>query len=245
MKRIYTIVLLTVLAFSATAQDTIFFRNGDELRVKVTEVSDYQIKYKLWSNQNGPVYTKNVSDIFMVKYEGGHKDVFNQSQPAQQQSLVVNNYSYGSVMDVSRGELVVNGRELNSTDVKGIFGQSGYETWASARKQRSIGRTWTIIGAAGSIAGATLLTLDIIDFMLYGGGFIGGGILLGLSQAGLTIGCVLNGAGNGRLNWLASQYNKNGAMSQNLSVSFGPSLVSAPSATGNTYGLGAGIQLSF
>lgn len=244
MKKIYTIVLLTVLALSAAAQDTITFRNGDELRVKVTEVSDFQIKYKLWNNQNGPVYTKNVSDIFMVKYEGGHKDVFNQTQPAQQQSPAANNFNYGSVMDVSRGELVLNGRELSDAEVKGIFGQAGYETWATARKQRSAGRTWIIVGAIDAVVGGVLIGItDAADLEEFG--IITGLVLAFASQIELPLGFVLNGVGKGRLNWLADQYNRGGVLSQNLSVSFGPSLVCAPSATGNTYGLGAGFQLSF
>ncbi len=60
------------------AQDTIVFRNGDEIRAKVTEVNLDDIKYKLWSNQDGPTYTKRFSDIFMIKYSDGHKELFNQ-----------------------------------------------------------------------------------------------------------------------------------------------------------------------
>lgn len=244
MKRIYTIVLLTVLAFSATAQDTIIFRNGDEQRVKVTEVSNVQIKYKLWNNQNGPVYTKNTRDIFMIKYEGGNKEVFSQSQtsvPETHQS-----YSSDSDMEVTRGELELNGRKLNDIDVKSLLGMAGYETWASAQSQRRAGNNLITWGWIDAIVGSLLYIVDVnTRFSLNGNGVLYGMILVGLSQVELPLGYVLRGAGNGRLNWLASQYNKNGAMSQNLSVSFGPSLVSAPSATGNTYGLGAGIQLNF
>ena len=58
MKKMYLLAFVTMLAVSAKAQDTIIFRNGDEQKVKVTEVSDSQIKYRMWSNMNGPVYTK-------------------------------------------------------------------------------------------------------------------------------------------------------------------------------------------
>ena len=51
MKKI-GLFIITLIFFSninSFAQDTIFFRNGDELLVKVTEVSDAEIKYILWS----------------------------------------------------------------------------------------------------------------------------------------------------------------------------------------------------
>lgn len=258
MKKLYTIVLLTVLAFSAKAQDTIIFRNGDEQRVKVTEVSDSQIKYRLWSNQDGPVYTKNVSDIFMVKYEGGYKEIYGQSRPAQQPqatesrqqynqhySQPTENYSYGNgVMEVSRGELEINGRTLTDIDVKSLMGLSGYDTYTSAQAQRRGGKAWITLGWINLLGGLFLVILDS-DYALDGYGVTSGSILVGISQIELPIGYVLKGIGNGRLNWLADNYNKNGHMSQNLSLTAGPSILSAPTATGNAYGLGAGIQLHF
>ncbi|MBP5541880.1 MAG: hypothetical protein J6X88_09560 [Bacteroidales bacterium] len=150
----------------------------------------------------------------------------------------------GGIMDVSRGELVLNGRNLNDADVKGLLGQSGYETWASARKQRSLGRTCIIIGGVGTLAGVTMIAAGALGGDAKVVAAIGIIPLLA-GEIGLPIGFVLSGAGNGRLNWLADTYNKGGSLSQNISVSFCPSLVCAPSATGNTYGLGAGFQLTF
>ena len=68
MKKLYLItVTLLMGAGTVFAQDTIVFRNGDELKVKVKEVSDTELKYQLWNNQDGPMYTKRVSEIFGVR----------------------------------------------------------------------------------------------------------------------------------------------------------------------------------
>ena len=81
MKKTFFIFILFLLESSlVSAQDTILFNNGDETLVKVTEVNDTEIKYQLWVNPNGPTYTHKVSDIFMIKYMGGHREVYNSRQ---------------------------------------------------------------------------------------------------------------------------------------------------------------------
>ena len=63
------------LADKLSAQDIIVLKNGDEIKSKVTEVEADQVKYKKWDNQDGPSYTANKSDIFMIKYQNGTKFV--------------------------------------------------------------------------------------------------------------------------------------------------------------------------
>lgn len=70
------------------SQDVIIKKNGDEIKAKVTEVGTTEIKYKKFENlETSPVYSILKSDVFMIKYADGTKDVFNtdsQSQPQQQ-----------------------------------------------------------------------------------------------------------------------------------------------------------------
>ena len=40
------------------------------------------IKYKKFDNPDGPVYTLKKSEVFMIKYPNGNKDVFNDSPPS-------------------------------------------------------------------------------------------------------------------------------------------------------------------
>lgn len=73
--------LLTVLCVglctcTVSAQDVIVMRDGNEIQAKILKVSNSEIEYKKWSNQDGPVYSLDKSDVFMIKYTNGEKDVF-------------------------------------------------------------------------------------------------------------------------------------------------------------------------
>lgn len=72
------ILLLGLLlpAMNAFSQDILTKKNGDEIQVKVLEITNTDVKYKKWSNQDGPSYTLPKSDVFMIKYKNGEKEVF-------------------------------------------------------------------------------------------------------------------------------------------------------------------------
>lgn len=70
---VLSFIFLTNLTFT---QDIIVLKNGDEIKSKVLEVTPDLIKYKNWENQEGPTYSKSKSEIFMIKYSNGSKDVF-------------------------------------------------------------------------------------------------------------------------------------------------------------------------
>ena len=61
------------------SQDLIILKNGDEIQSKVVEILPDLIKYKKWDNQDGPIYTSNKVDVFMIKYQNGTKDVFKEN----------------------------------------------------------------------------------------------------------------------------------------------------------------------
>ncbi len=70
------------LIFSSTfSQDLIILKNGDEIKSKVEEINQENIKYKKFENLTGPLYTLDIYEIFMIKYENGTKDVFNYDDP--------------------------------------------------------------------------------------------------------------------------------------------------------------------
>jgi hypothetical protein len=66
--------------------DDIVFRDGNEIKAKVTEVTTTEIKYKKCDMPDGPVYIAKKSDVFMIKYANGSRDVFKEeAKPAQVQ----------------------------------------------------------------------------------------------------------------------------------------------------------------
>ena len=81
MRTFLLFILLAFVSGAAHAQDTLVRRNGDELAVKVLEITPAEVKYRRTDNPEGPIVSEWRSDIFMVRYANGSKEVFN-SVPA-------------------------------------------------------------------------------------------------------------------------------------------------------------------
>jgi hypothetical protein len=57
--------------------DLIILKDGSEIKSKVLEINDDNIKYKLCDNLDGPTFTKSKDLIFMIKYPNGTSTVVN------------------------------------------------------------------------------------------------------------------------------------------------------------------------
>ena len=77
MKRLILLAFLLVAGYSAFAQDIITKKDGTDIKAKISEVGTTEVKYKNFSNLDGPVYTISKSDILMITYENGERDIFN------------------------------------------------------------------------------------------------------------------------------------------------------------------------
>ncbi len=60
--------------------DIIILRNGNEIKAKIIEIGITEIKYKKCDYADGPTYTALKSDVFMIKYANGSKDVFSDTE---------------------------------------------------------------------------------------------------------------------------------------------------------------------
>lgn len=76
MKKLKLIIVFILWVICLAAQDVIIKRNGDEIKAKVTNLSATEVKYKVATNLGGPDYTLATTDVFMIKYKNGKKDVF-------------------------------------------------------------------------------------------------------------------------------------------------------------------------
>ena len=59
-----------------SSQDVIVKHDGNTILAKVLEVNPSDIKYKKISNQTGPTYTIEKSEVMVINYENGERDVF-------------------------------------------------------------------------------------------------------------------------------------------------------------------------
>lgn len=77
MRTCLLFVLLALLTGVAHAQDLLTKRNGEELAVKVVEITPAEVKYHRADNPDGPLMSVWRSDVFMIRYANGTKEVLN------------------------------------------------------------------------------------------------------------------------------------------------------------------------
>lgn len=80
MKRNVVLTLLLLVTINVSAQDVVVKKDGSTILAKVLEVNQDNIRYKKFSNPDGPTYTIGLSDVMAVNYENGEKDTFNVAQ---------------------------------------------------------------------------------------------------------------------------------------------------------------------
>ena len=76
MKKVWVILVAVIgLGISVNAQDAILKKDGSEIKAKVLEITDQQVKYKDFDFQNGPIRNINISEVFMITYENGQPKI--------------------------------------------------------------------------------------------------------------------------------------------------------------------------
>ncbi len=77
MKRLILFVLsLCFLILPSIGQDIIVTVDGNEIQSKIDEISTETIKYKEFDFQEGPLRNIKISEVFMVIYENGKREIF-------------------------------------------------------------------------------------------------------------------------------------------------------------------------
>ena len=75
MKKTILFISLLLPACLVFSQDVITKKSGEDIKAKVMEVTNSEVKYKKFDFQEGPMYTISKDDIVMIRYENGSKDL--------------------------------------------------------------------------------------------------------------------------------------------------------------------------
>jgi hypothetical protein len=131
MKKIFPVfgfaMFLCVTSSVVFSQDIITLRTGDEIKAIVSEIDGNTVKYRKFENQNGPVYTVEKPDIFMIKYENGTREVFDMPATETVQTGRMNTVvsTEKGVLTYRKGGFVMESGELLSNDeVRGKYAQN-------------------------------------------------------------------------------------------------------------------------
>ena len=90
--RVKFLALFLLCSVTLFAQDIIVQNNGNTILSKVIEIGSTEVKYKKFSNLNGPTYTIAKAEILVINYENGEKESFSN---AQSSGSVVNSNNIG------------------------------------------------------------------------------------------------------------------------------------------------------
>ncbi len=107
------IIALCSISINTNAQDLIIKKDGTDIKAKVLEIKITEIKYKNFDNLSGPIFTMLKSDVLMIRYENGTKDIFN--EPASDDNVSTGNENkYKKNIqpeNIPKGEMVI-GEEI-------------------------------------------------------------------------------------------------------------------------------------
>lgn len=96
----FLFMLLLLAAVQAKAQDVIVMKDGNTVVSKILEITTTEIKYKKFSNLDGPTYTVLKSEVKGINYANGDKDVF-ETAPATPATNPGLTYSGGGVTNTT------------------------------------------------------------------------------------------------------------------------------------------------
>lgn len=85
MKKIL-VTLLFLIPILAQAQDVIVKKDGNTVLAKVTKVSENEVEYRKYNSSSERVYTISTSEIMVINYEDGDRDVFESSNQPEAKS---------------------------------------------------------------------------------------------------------------------------------------------------------------
>ena len=234
------LVTFCIFTTNVFAQDVITLKNGDDIQALVQEVGEVEIKYKKFDNLEGPNYTMKKTEIFMIRYANGSKDVFTDiSEPViepAKTSLVEqkNNYSQtntrneNTLLSVRNAQVRnQNGVQLRHSEIMELMKTEpmALENYKRGASNRRVGKGLAVPGLIFCGVGIGLLIGHYAtpeydrdpDMLAASTGFFGLSIAFNIPSI------ILSSSGNRRIETAVDIYNNSiqRQRSQNMSLNFG------------------------
>lgn len=237
MKKLLLLIVLFCTSLITIAQDVIVKKDGSIIQSKVMEINGAEIKYRKWSNLEGPIYSINQSEVLSINYQNGEVEMFNiNEEEPQVQEKVIKGW-----MEREGRNLVLDGRKLTDDEIRELIGEKNYQNYLSLQGQFRTSNAFKVILVASLLIGTT----SIIS-MANGKENTYNSITLLVSAISANISIpllsVFDGIGKGRLSRIADDYNEKGTQ---VSYFFSPSIMRADKLGQNNLGLGLTFSVNF
>ena len=137
MKKVLFLLLGSILSYHLYSQDIIYKNDGSEITAVVTEITSDIIKYKIFTQQEGPIRNIFIRDVFMIIYKDGTKEIFKGKVEEKQQSTTdTNSEAVNNTNDINRSNQTpaINepGKQLAQTEPQEIKPKKAVEEKAAA-----------------------------------------------------------------------------------------------------------------
>lgn len=106
----FVIFLFPIISFG---QDKIYKSDNTVIDAKVMEITTAEIKYKKFSNQNGPAYIIPKKDVAMIVYQNGEKEVYNRTQTNNPLTVAGSDDSPATNPSITRARNLVLSENIN------------------------------------------------------------------------------------------------------------------------------------
>jgi len=211
-KNLTLITILLAMSVSVSAQDIITLRNGDEVRARIVEISNTELRFRLYEHPAGPVRVTPISEVFAITYEDGTREVFNPLTETRQAQAVFDPNLTSGMLTLNGVRVFQDGRRLSNSEVRHVMATNfgALTTFNRGRNQRVWGHVLAYTGSFyfGLTLGMTLAgEFFFLDWLI--------------SAALLTPGFILISRGQSTIEQAVGMYNRQNNLS-NIELSFGP-----------------------
>jgi hypothetical protein len=256
MKKIILLISICILSISQLwAQDRLFFLSGDETEVKITEVSSSEVKYKRLDNLDGPTFSSLKSDLFMIKYANGDKEMIAaqtaEPAPAQNEEYTTEDAAISapatnSGSGLSSAVIVTNEPSSTSRSNSDKWGRTESENRALFKKKIVKGAVLLGVGGAMAIPGVVLFGLatryDNLGLVTYGDTY---GDRYRVVGALLVVGGVAMVIAGSAIMGTSAKYKKRANQLANGTVRLSPALMNDARFSGVNVKSNPGFGMSF
>lgn len=206
MRRVFiTLVLAVMSASSLFAQDLITKTDGTDIKAIVAEVGPKEVRYRDYSNPEGPLYSLPKADVLMIVYENGKKEIMGQNTLLEGKMT----------LDKRSGKLAIDGIAIDRKSTHLYLSPE-------AEKQYKSGDTISTIGDAMFGYGIGFAGGYLIGTLIRGGNVKSGWPVYATCAGIAVLGIPLHFIGVNKINKAINDYNTTHGYAQaSPEVSFG------------------------
>ena len=192
---------MLIVAGFVSAQDVIITREAKRIEAKIIEVSSTEIKYKEFSNQDGPTFVLNTTEINTIIYKNGSVKVFDepkQNAPAYNNGSASTTQFNGAPITRSDKTYYMGNQQFTEEQYAQFVQKNctqAFEAYTKGKKLRKTG--YQLLASGLPIFGAGVIfygvgvgvgTAERDESMILGLG-IPGAIMMGVGS-GLTVASI-------------------------------------------------------